>query len=43
MATWFYGQDLLDEPRETVIDQTSSLEMTIKRILTETNLLRPAI
>ncbi|MFG1816163.1 AAA family ATPase [Kribbella sp. NPDC049174] len=38
MATWYYATDLLDEPRETVIDQTSSLEMTVKRILTETGL-----
>jgi predicted kinase len=43
MATWFYGQDLLDEPRETIIDQTSSLDTTVKRILTETDLLRPKI
>lgn len=39
MATWFHGQDLLDQPRETVIDQTSSLDTTIKRILTETRLM----
>jgi len=38
MATWFHAQDLLGEPRETVIDQTSSLEMTVKRILTDSGL-----
>jgi adenylylsulfate kinase-like enzyme len=43
MATWFHGQDLLDDPQETVIDQSSSLETTVKRILTETDLLRPKI
>jgi hypothetical protein len=41
MAEWYHPQDLLSEPRETVIDQTSSLEMTVKRILTGTGL-RPA-
>jgi adenylylsulfate kinase-like enzyme len=41
MTTWFHGQDLLDDPHETVIDQSSSLETTVKRILTETDLLRP--
>ncbi len=41
MAEWYHPQDLLDGPRETVIDQSSSLEMTVKRILTETGL-RPA-
>jgi predicted kinase len=39
MADWFQGTDLLGDPRETVIDQTSSLETTVKRILTETRLL----
>jgi predicted kinase len=43
MATWYTGTDLLDEPRETVIDQTSSLQTTVNRILTETGLLRPKI
>lgn len=38
MAEWYQPQDLLDEPRETVIDQTSSLAMTVTRILTETGL-----
>jgi predicted kinase len=41
MATWYHGTDLLDEPRETVIDETSSLDQTIRRILGETGL-RPA-
>jgi len=38
MATWFHAQDLLDDPRETIIDQHSSLETTVKRILTDTGL-----
>ena len=41
MATWYRSRDLLDSPRETVIDQTSSLEVTVQRILAETGLIRP--
>ncbi|WP_433163094.1 AAA family ATPase [Kribbella sp. CA-247076] len=42
MAEWYQPQDLLGEPRETVIDQHSSLETTVTRILTETGLTRMA-
>lgn len=42
MAEWYRPKDLLDQPRETVIDETSSLEATVQQILTETGLLRPA-
>jgi predicted kinase len=38
MAAWYQPSDLLDWPRETIIDQTSSLEATIHRILAETGL-----
>ncbi|WP_427888004.1 AAA family ATPase [Kribbella sp. GL6] len=42
MAAWYRSKDLLDEPRETVIDETSSLDATVRQILNETGLLRPA-
>ena len=42
MADWYHPLDLLDEPRETVIDQHSSLATTVARILTETGLARIA-
>ncbi|MEV0799277.1 AAA family ATPase [Kribbella sp. NPDC050281] len=38
MAEWYRPQDLLDWPRETVIDQTSSLDATVQQILRETGL-----
>ncbi|MFG1621555.1 hypothetical protein [Kribbella sp. NPDC049227] len=38
MAEWYRPQDLLEWPRETVIDQTSSLDATVQRILRETGL-----
>ena len=38
MADWYKPRDLLEQPRETVIDQTSSLDATVQRILTETGL-----
>ena len=38
MAEWYRPQDLLDHPRETVIDHASSLETTVQQILTETRL-----
>ncbi|MEU4606607.1 AAA family ATPase [Kribbella sp. NPDC023972] len=41
MAEWYRPRDLLERPRETVIDQASSLEATVQRILGETGL-RPA-
>ncbi len=41
MASWYRSRDLLESPRETVIDETSSLEATIHRILTETGLVSP--
>ncbi|HWD82318.1 MAG TPA: AAA family ATPase [Kribbella sp.] len=40
MATWYRPKDLLDEPRETVIDETSSLDATVQQILDETGLRR---
>jgi predicted kinase len=43
MATWYHPTDLLDDPPETVIDQTSSLQTTVNRILTEADLLRPKV
>ncbi|TDD20900.1 kinase [Kribbella turkmenica] len=42
MADWYRPRDLLDEPRETVIDEHSSLETTVARILAETGLGPPA-
>jgi predicted kinase len=42
MAEWYRPQDLLERPRETVIDQTSSLDATVQRILHETGLGNPA-
>jgi hypothetical protein len=41
MATWYRPRDLLDSPRETVIDETSSLGATVERLLAETGLIRP--
>jgi predicted kinase len=41
MATWYKPRDLVDWPRETVIDETSSLEATVRRILAETGLISP--
>lgn len=38
MAAWYRSKDLLGEPRETVIDETSSLEATVQQILNETGL-----
>ncbi|TDW17573.1 hypothetical protein EV650_4140 [Kribbella kalugense] len=38
MADWYHPRDLLGHPRETVIDQTSTLETTIHRILADTGL-----
>ncbi len=43
MADWYRPRDLLEQPRETIIDQSSSLEATVHRILTDTALLRPKI
>ncbi len=43
MAAWYRPRDLLSRPRETIIDQSSSLEKTVQRILTDTALLRPKI
>ncbi|HET6985806.1 MAG TPA: AAA family ATPase [Kribbella sp.] len=43
MADWYRARDLLEQPRETIIDQSSSLEATVQRILTDTTLLRPKI
>jgi len=43
MADWYRSTDLLEQPRETIIDETSSLAATIHRILTDTELLRPKI
>ncbi|MGZ0150409.1 AAA family ATPase [Kribbella sp. WER1] len=42
MAAWYRSKDLLDEPRETVIDETSSLASTVQQILDETGLGGPA-
>ncbi|HZX05600.1 hypothetical protein [Kribbella sp.] len=42
MAVWYRSKDLLDEPRETVIDETSSLDATVQQILRETGLGGPA-
>ncbi|GAA3139123.1 adenylylsulfate kinase-like enzyme [Kribbella aluminosa] len=42
MADWYRPKDLLDEPRETVIDETSSLDATVQQILNETGLCGPA-
>ncbi|MFF0265515.1 AAA family ATPase [Kribbella sp. NPDC004536] len=38
MAAWYRSKDLLDEPRETVIDETSALDSTVQQILSETGL-----
>ena len=38
MVAWYRLRDLLDEPRETVIDETSSLGATVQQILNETGL-----
>ena len=43
MADWYRARDLLAKPCETVIDETSSLDETVQRILTDTGLLRPKI
>ena len=43
MAEWYRPRDLLEQPPETIIDQSSSLEQTVQRILTDTALLRPKI
>jgi predicted kinase len=43
MAEWYRPRDLLEQPPETIIDQSSSLEETVQRILTDTALLRPKI
>ena len=43
MADWYRARDLLAKPCETVIDETSSLDATVQRILTDTGLLRPKI
>jgi predicted kinase len=43
MAEWYRPRDLLEQPRETIIDQSSSLEESVQRILTDTALLRPKI
>jgi hypothetical protein len=42
MAGWYRARDLLERPRETIIDETSSLDATVQQILTETGLGRPA-
>jgi predicted kinase len=42
MAAWYRARDLLERPRETIIDETSSLDATVQQILTETGLSRPA-
>ncbi|TDO62560.1 hypothetical protein EV651_106175 [Kribbella sp. VKM Ac-2571] len=42
MADWYRPRDLLEQPRETIIDETSSLEATVQQILQETGLGRPA-
>ena len=41
-AGWYRARDLLERPRETIIDETSSLDATVQQILTETGLGRPA-
>jgi hypothetical protein len=38
MAGWYRTRDLLERPRETIIDETSSLDATVQQILTETGL-----
>jgi predicted kinase len=38
MAGWYRERDLLEQPRETVIDETSSLDATVQQILTDTGL-----
>lgn len=38
MSAWYRERDLLDQPRETIIDHTSSLEATVDRILADTGL-----
>lgn len=40
MREWYRRRDLLGTPVETVIDDTSSLETTVRRILGETGLAR---
>lgn len=42
MADWYRPRDLLEWPRETVIDESSSLDATVQQILTETALGLPA-
>jgi hypothetical protein len=39
MAAWYRPRDLLDRPRETVIDEMSSLDATVQLIMRETGLL----
>jgi adenylylsulfate kinase-like enzyme len=41
MADWYRPKDLLEQPRETVVDETSSLDATVQRILNETGLGSP--
>ena len=38
MRDWYHGRDLLEAPKETVIDESSTLDATITQILTETGL-----
>ena len=42
MADWYRPRDLLEQPRETIIDETSDLDATVQQILRETGLGRPA-
>jgi hypothetical protein len=42
MADWYRPTDLLEQPRETIIDESSSLAATVQQILRETGLGRPA-
>ena len=42
MADWYRARDLLEEPRETVIDESSTLDATVQQILHDTHLDRPA-
>ncbi|MGW7679209.1 AAA family ATPase [Kribbella sp. NPDC054772] len=42
MADWYRPKDLLEQPRETVIDETSTLDATVQQILTATGLRLPA-
>jgi predicted kinase len=42
MADWYRPRDLLERPPETIIDESSSLDATVRQILLETGLGAPA-